>query len=82
MHRYVIRLRKDLFDLLKVESNSRGISINDFMTYCIEIALAEYINDSAKAFRDMVTDKAVRKERKKLKDEQESWENVLWFTRW
>ena len=77
MHRYVIRLRKDLFDLLKVESKSRGIIINDFMTYCIEIALAEYINDSAEAFRDMVTDKAVRKERKKLKDEQESWKNVL-----
>lgn len=77
MHRYVIRLRKDLFELLKAESNSRAISINDFMTYCIEIALAEYINDSAEAFRDMVTDKAVRKERKKLKDEQESWKNVL-----
>lgn len=77
MHRYVIRLRKDLFDLLKAESNSRGISINDFMTYCIEVALAEYINDSAEAFKDSVKDKAIQRERKRLQSEQEPWKNVL-----
>jgi hypothetical protein len=30
----------------------------------------------------MVKDKAIQKERKKIKDEQESWETVLWFIRW
>lgn len=40
MHRYVVRLRNDVFNLLKTEAESRNISINDFMTYCIEVALA------------------------------------------
>ena len=52
MHRYLIRLRKEVFNLLKVETKARGISINDFMTYCIEVALAEYMNESAEDFKD------------------------------
>ncbi len=77
MHRYVVRLRNDVFNLLKTEAESRNISINDFMTYCIEIALAEYMNESAEAFKDSVRDKAIQKERNRLKNEQESWETVL-----
>ena len=66
-HSFLLRIRKQVFDIARSEAKARGISINDFMTYCIEVALAEYMSDSAEAFRDMVTDKAVRKERKKLK---------------
>ncbi len=77
MHKFVLRLRKDTFDLAKVEANSRGISINDFIVYCLEVAMAEYMNESAEAFKDMVKDKAIQKERKKIKDEQESWKTVL-----
>lgn len=82
MHKFVLRLRKDIFDLVRVEANSRGISINDFIVYCLEVAMAEYMNESAEAFKDMVKDKAIQKERKKIKDEQESWETILWFIRW
>ena len=77
MHKFVLRLRKNIFDLAKVEANSRGISINDFIVYCLEVAMAEYMNESAEAFKDMVKDKAIQKERKKIKDEQESWETIL-----
>ena len=77
MHKFVLRLRKDIFDLAKVEANSRGISINDFIVYCLEVAMAEYMNESAEAFKDMVKDKAIQKERKKMKDEQESWKIIL-----
>lgn len=77
MHKYVVRLRNDVFNLLKTEAESRNISINDFMTYCIEVALAEYMNESAEAFKDSVKDKAIQKERNRLKNEQESWETVL-----
>ena len=72
MHRYVVRLRNDVFNLLKTEAESRNISINDFMTYCIEVALAEYMNEFAEAFKDSVKDKAIQKERNRLKNEQES----------
>ena len=77
MHKFVLRLRKDIFDLVRVEANSRGISINDFIVYCLEVAMAEYMNESAEAFKDMVKDKAIQRERKKMKDEQEPWETVL-----
>ena len=77
MHRYVVRLRNDVFNLLKTEAESRNISINDFMTYCIEVALAEYMNESAEAFKDSVKDKAIQRERKRLQSEQEPWKNVL-----
>ena len=77
MHKYVVRLRNDVFNLLKTEAESRNISINDFMTYFIEVALAEYMNESAEAFKDSVKDKAIQKERNRLKNEQESWETVL-----
>ena len=77
MHKFVLRLRKDIFDLAKVEANSRGISINDFIVYCLEVAIAEYMNESAEAFKDMVKDKAIQKERKKMKNEQKSWKTVL-----
>ena len=77
MHRYVVRLRNDVFNLLKTKAESRNISVNDFMTYCIEVALAEYMNESAEAFKDSVKDKAIQKERNRLKNEQESWETVL-----
>lgn len=79
MHRYVIRLRNDVFNLLKTEAESRNISINDFMTYCIEVALAEYMNESAEAFKDSIKDKAIQKERNRLKNEQESWETVSYL---
>ena len=77
MHKFVLRLRKDIFDLVRVEANSRGISINDFIVYCLEVAMAEYMNESAEAFKDMIKDKAIQKERKKIKNEQESWKTVL-----
>lgn len=77
MHKFVLRLRNDIFDLAKVEANSRGISINDFIVYCLEVAMAEYMNESAEAFKDMVKDKAIQKERKKMKNGQESWKTVL-----
>ena len=77
MHKFVLRLRKDVFDLARVEANSRGISINDFIVYCLEVAMAEYMNESAEAFKDMVKDKAIQRERKKIKDEQESWKIIL-----
>lgn len=77
MHKFVLRLRKNIFDLAKVEANSRGISINDFIVYCLEVAMAEYMNESAEAFKDMVKDKTIQRERKKMKDEQEPWETVL-----
>ena len=77
MHKYVVRLRNDVFNLLKTEAESRNISINDFMTYCIEVALAEYMNESAEAFKDSVKDKAIQRERSRLKNEQESWKTVL-----
>ena len=82
MHRYLIRIRKEVFDLLKVEAKARGISINAFMTYCIEVALAEYMNESAEAFKDSVKDKAIQRERKRLQSEQEPWKNVLWPFEW
>lgn len=77
MHKFVLRLRKDIFDLAKVEANARGISINDFIVYCLEVAIAEYMNKSAEAFKDMVKNKAIQRERKKIKDEQESWKTIL-----
>lgn len=77
MHRYVVRLRNDVFNLLKTKAESKNISINDFMTYCIEVALAEYMNESAEAFIDSVKDKAIQRERSRLKNEQESWKTVL-----
>ena len=67
MHRYLIRLRKEVFNLLKVEAKARGISINDFMTYCIEVALAEYMNESAEAFKDSIKDKAIQEKGKDYK---------------
>ena len=69
MHRFLLRIRKEIFDLAKAEANSRGISINDYLTYCIEVAMAEFMNESAEAFRDMVRDKAIHKERERLKNE-------------
>ncbi len=69
MHRYVVRLRNDVFNLLKTEAESRNISINDFITYCIEVALAEYMNESAEAFKDSVKDKAIQKERLTIKSQ-------------
>ena len=69
MHRFLLRIRKEVFDLAKAEANSRGISINDYLTYCIEVAMAEFMNESAEAFRDMVRDKAIHKERERLKNE-------------
>ena len=39
--------------------------------------MAEYMNESAEAFKDMVKDKAIQKERKKIKNEQESWKTIL-----
>lgn len=77
MHGYLIKLRKEVFDLLKVEAKARGISINDFMTYCIEVTLAEYMNESAEAFKNSIKDKAIQRGRKRLQNEQEPWKNVL-----
>ena len=52
------------------------------MTYCIKVALAKYMNESAKVFKDSAKDKAIQRERKRLQSEQESWENVLWPFKW
>lgn len=69
MHRFVLRIRNEVFNHARAEANSRGISINDYLTYCIEVAMAEFMNESAEAFIDMVKDKAIQKERKRLKNE-------------
>ena len=77
MHKFLLRIRQDVFDLAKAEANSRGISINDLLVMCIEETLAKYMEESSQAFRDMVKDKAIQKERKRLRNEQESWEAIL-----
>ncbi|MCI6107215.1 MAG: Arc family DNA-binding protein [Candidatus Faecimonas sp.] len=69
MHKFLLRIRQDVFDLVKSEANSRGISINDFLVMCIEDSLVKYMIESADAFKDMVISKAIRKERKRLRNE-------------
>ena len=68
MHRFVLRIRKEYFDIAKAEANARGISINDYLTYCIELAMAEYMKESAEIFNDYVKDKAIQRERKRIRD--------------
>ena len=77
MHRFLLRIRKEVFDHAKAEAIARGISINDYLTYCIEVAMAEFMSESAEAFKDSVKDKAIQRERKRLQNEQEPWKNVL-----
>lgn len=77
MHKFLLRIRQDVFDLAKAEANSRGISINDLLVMCIEESLVKYMEESSEAFRDMVKDKAIQKERKRLRNEQEPWETIL-----
>lgn len=69
MHRFLLRIRKEVFDHAKAEAIARGISINDYLTYCIEVAMAEFMSESAEAFKDMVRSEAIRKERKRLRNE-------------
>ena len=69
MHRFLLRIRKEVFDHAKAEAIAKGISINDYLTYCIEVAIAEFMKESAEAFKDMVKSEAIRKERKRLKNE-------------
>ena len=69
MHRFLLRIRKEVFDHAKAEAKARGISINDYLTYCIEVAMAEFMSESAEAFKDMIRLEAIRKERKQLRNE-------------
>lgn len=61
MHRFLLRIRKEVFDHAKAEAIARGISINDYLTYCIEVAMAEFMSESAEAFKDNVKRKAIHK---------------------
>ena len=70
MHRFVLRINNELFNHVKDEAKARGISINDYISYCIEIAISELINESALAFIDMVKEKAIQRERKRLRNEK------------
>ena len=69
MHKFLLRIRNDVFELAKTEANSRGISINDFLVMCIEESLVKYMEESSDAFKEMVKDKAIQKERKRLRNE-------------
>ena len=77
MHKFLLRIRKDVFNLAKTEANSRGISINDLLVMCIEESLVKYMEESSEAFKDMIKDKAIQKERKRLRNEQEPWKTIL-----
>ena len=68
-HSFLLRIRKQVFDIARSEAKARGISINDYLTMCIEIAMAEFMNETADAFIDMVKDKAIQRERKRLRNE-------------
>lgn len=39
MHRFLLRIKDVLFQRVKVEADSRGISINDMLTEIIEVGL-------------------------------------------
>lgn len=68
-HSFLLRIRKQVFDIARFEAKARGISINDYLTMCIEVAMAEFMNETADAFIDMVKDKAIQRERKRLRNE-------------
>jgi hypothetical protein len=68
-HSFLLRIRKQVFDIARSEAKARGISINDYLTMCIEVAMAEFMNETADAFIDMVKDKAIQRERKRLRNE-------------
>ena len=68
IHRYLLRIEEQVFNLARSAAKSRGISINDYLTMCIEVAMAEFINESADAFVDGVKDKAIQRERKRLRN--------------
>ena len=61
MHTFLLRIRKEVFDHANAEAIARGISINDYLTYCIEVAMAEFMSESAEAFKDNVKRKAIHK---------------------
>ena len=67
-HSFLLRIRKQVFDIARSEAKARGISINDYLTMCIEVAMAEFMNETADAFIDMVKDKAIQRERKRLRN--------------
>ena len=69
IHRYLLRIEEQVFNLARSAAKSWGISINDYLTMCIEVAMAEFINESAEAFVDEVKDKAIQRERKRLRNE-------------
>ncbi|MBO4246090.1 MAG: hypothetical protein J5892_05100 [Bacilli bacterium] len=48
MHRYLLRLKDVLFQRIKVESDSRGISINDMINELIEIGLLKIYEEEGK----------------------------------
>ena len=68
-HSFLLRIRNQVFDIARSEAKARGISINDYLTMCIEVAMAEFMNETADAFIDMVKDKAIQRERKRLRNE-------------
>ena len=68
-HSFLLRIRKQVFDIARSEAKARGISINDYLTMCIEVAMAEFMNETADAFIDMVKDKEIQREKKRLRNE-------------
>ena len=69
MHSYLIRMRDELFNYVKMEANNRGVSINFFISYCIEVALLKLINDAVESDDETIKNKAKKEERKRLKNE-------------
>ena len=48
MHRYLLRLRDVLFQRIKIEADSRGISINDMINELIEIGILKIYEEEGK----------------------------------
>ena len=69
MHSYLIRMREELFNYVKMEADNRGVSINFFISYCIEVALLKLINDAVESDDETIKNKAKREERKRLRNE-------------
>jgi len=62
-------MRDELFNYVKMEANNRGVSINFFMSYCIEVALCKLISDAVESDDETIKNKAKKEERKRLRNE-------------
>lgn len=60
MHSYLLRMRDELFNYVKVEADNRGVSINFFISYCIEIAFCKLISESVESDDETIKNKAKR----------------------